>query len=327
MAGYSDLTATQLFLRPVRSFLLITLLVWGIGLNAQTAVDSSQQTDSLSTADSLQRLEALQADSLSKVPPPVRDTLRVQLQFPFASDSFRFRKRLFFSFTNPVRYTVSEKQWQGKEVVFYTTVALLLLFAFIKNGFRRYLSDLFGAYFRTTVRQRQVKEQLLQNPLPSLLFNTFFVLSGALFFSLTLEHFGLAGEIPFWLLALYSAFALAAIYAGKWVVLKFFGWVFQLSEATEAYLFVVFTTNKILGIVLLPFVVMLGFATGTLNAAAATLGLIVVALFFAYRYFLSYISIGRTVHIQALHFLLYLAAFEVLPLLLINKLLFVFLEN
>lgn len=299
----------------------------GIGANAQTAVDSLGQTDSLRNADSLQRIEVLQAYSLSTVPPPVRDTLRPRLQFSFASDSFRFRKRLFFNFTNPVRYTVSEREWQGKEVVFYTVVALLVLFAAIKNSFRRYLSDLFSAYFRTTVRQRQVKEQLLQNPLPSLLFNVFFVLSAALFFSLLMVHFGFAAGLPFWMLAVYSALALAVIYVGKWVVLKFFGWVFQLSEATEAYIFVVFTTNKILGIVLLPFVVLLGFATGTLSAATATLGLVVVACLFAYRYFLSYISIGRTVNVQAFHFLLYLAAFEVLPLLLINKLLFVFLEK
>lgn len=314
-------------MRPVKSFLLIVWLVLSAGANAQTATDTLRQTDSLLAADSLQKPEALRADSLANVLPPMRDTLRPRLQYSFASDSFRFRHRLFFTFTNPVRYTVSVREWQAKETIFYTVVALLILFAFIKNGFRRYLSDLFGAYFRTTVRQRQVKEQLLQNPLPSLLFNGFFVLSGSLFASLLLVHFSLAGETPFSLLGLYSAAALALIYAGKWAVLKFFGWVFQLSDATEAYIFVVFATNKILGIVLLPFVVLLGFATGALSAATATLGIVAVACLFAYRYFLSYISIGRTVHIQFFHFLLYLAAFEALPLLLINKLLFLFLEK
>jgi hypothetical protein len=129
------------------------------------------------------------------------------------------------------------------------------------------------------------------------------------------------------MLTLYSALALAMIYAGKFILLKFFGWVFQLSQATDAYIFVVFSTNKVLGILLLPFSVLLAFTNGSVNAAAVTLSLIVVACLFAYRYFLAYISINRTVPLNVFHFLLYLAAAEIVPLLLINKLLFLFLHE
>jgi hypothetical protein len=40
-----------------------------------------------------------------------------------------------------------------------------------------------------------------------------------------------------------------------------------------------------------------------------------------YRYFLSYVTIHRQIRINFLHFIIYLAAFEIAPLLLINKLL------
>lgn len=323
----SGLTGFRLFLRRVRFFLFIAFLFFGWSASAQTSIDSLRQVNSLRAADSLHRLDSLQADSLARVPPPIRDTLRPVLQLPFTSDSFLYRKRLFFSFTDPVRYSISEKHWQGKDVVFYAVVVLLLIFAVIKNGFRRYLSDLFGSYFRTTVRQRQIKEQLLQNPLPSLLFNVFFVLSAALFLGLLLEHFSLADEVPLWKLSLYGAFGLAVIYAGKFVLLKFFGWVFQLSDATDTYIFVVFSTNKVLGIILLPFTILLAFTFGSVNAAAATLSIIVVVCLFAYSFFLSYISINRMVPLNLFHFLLYLAAFEIMPLLLINKLLFLFLSE
>lgn len=312
---------TTLFLRLVRLLLFILFSFWCSGVKAQATGDS------LHVLDSLRHLDSLRADSLASVPPPVRDTIRPVLQYPFTSDSFLYRKRLFFRFTDPVRYSISEKRWQGKEVIFYAVVALLIVFAVIKNGFRRYLSDLFSSYFRTTMRQRQVKEQLLQNPLPSLLFNLFFLLSGALFLSLLAEHFALAEEVPFWMLAIYSLVALGIIYAGKFVVLKFFGWVFQLSEATDTYIFIIFSTTKILGVVLLPFIILLAFTYGAVNAAAATLSLIVVACLFAYRFFLSYISINRMVQLNLFHFLLYLLAFEIVPVLLINKLLFLFLQE
>lgn len=329
MCLFFNAMAERLFLRLVRFFLFITILLFSCSVRAQTQADSLRQ-DSVKAArlaDSLQRQKAL-ADSLSKVPPPIRDSVRPQLQFPFASDSFRYRKRLFYEFTNPVRYSISEREWEGKEVLFYSIVGLLLVCAIIKNSFRRYLPDLFGSYFRTTMRQRQVKEQLQQNPLPSLLFNIFFVLSGAVFAGLLFDHFDVADEqMPFWILALYSALALALIYAGKFVLLKFFGWVFRLQEAANTYIFIVFSTNKVLGILLLPFSILLAFTAGVVNTASVTLSLIMVGCLIAYRFFLAYISINRTVRIQFFHFLLYLAAFEILPVLLINKLLFLFLSE
>ena len=318
----------------MRILLLILVLFCGVVAGAQTstdslrlAADSSRRVDSLRSIDSLQRIDSLFADSLAKVRPPLRDSLQPVLRYAFASDSFRFYRHPFFSFTNPVRYTISERERQGKDIIFYCIVGLLILFALIKNAFRRYVSDLFSSYFRTTVRQRQVKEQLLQNPLPSLFFNAFFVLSGALFASLLVTYFSIAEEVPFWMLALYSAAALLIIYLGKFLLLKFFGWVFQLSAATDTYIFVVFSTNKILSILLLPFIILLAFTDGSLHAAAVTLSLIMIAGLFIYRYFLAYISVSRTVPLTVFHFVLYLAAVEILPLLLINKLLFLFLRE
>lgn len=318
----------------MRILLFILLWFWVLGASAQAPdeslrrkADSWRLVDSIQNVDSLQRLDLFLADSLAKVLPPIRDTIRPFLQFPFASDSFLYRKRLFFTFTDPVRYSISEKEWEGKEVAFYAIIALLIVFALIKNSFRRYLSDLFSSYFRTTVRQRQVKEQLLQNPLPSLLFNVFFILSGALFLSLLAEYFAVAEGAPFWMLAIYAAGILLTVYVGKFILLKFFGWVFQLSNAIDTYIFVVFSTNKVLGILLLPFIILLAFTYGTVNAAAVTLSIIVVAALFAYRYFLAYISINRMMQVSFFHFLLYFAAFEVVPVLLINKLLFLFLRE
>jgi hypothetical protein len=327
-----DAVFERLFLRPVKFLLIIVFLVLTAAATAQVPVDSAVKRDSLQVnvplqlSDSLLRLDSLQADSLSRIVPPVRDTLRPALQYGFGSDSFLLRSRLFFNFTNPVRYTISEKQWQGKDPVFYAVVALVLIFALIKNSFSRYLSDLYSAYFRTTVRQRQIKEQLLQNPLPSLFLNVFFILSAGVFASLLVMQFGY-GRLPFALLVLYSMAGVAIVYGIKFLLLKFFGWVLQLSEATDAYLFVVFSTNKILGIFLLPFIILLAFSSGTTNTVALTLSVVGILALYAYRYFLAFISVNHFLRLNFFHFLLYLAAFEVLPLLLINKALFTILRE
>jgi hypothetical protein len=232
----------------------------------------------------------------------------------------------YFRFTNPGRYTVSIRQWTGKEAIFYALIALLIFFAVIRNGFSRYINDLFKTFFRTTIRQRQIKEQLLQSPLPSLLLNVFFVLSVSLFAALALQHFALGTHYPFWLLYGYCLGALTLIYFGKFLVMKFIGWLLGSREAADTYIFVIFSANKIMGIALLPVLLVLGFNQGVISQVAITLGLVIVIGLFAYRFFLSFVSIQRQMAISFFHFALYLAAFEVVPLLLINKALLRFLQ-
>jgi len=240
-------------------------------------------------------------------------------------DSSYLELNPFFAFKKPMRYSITIKKWQGKEVIFYSIITLLIFFALVKNGFGRYVDDLVKTYFRTGINQKQSKEQLLQNPLPSVLLNLFFVLSIGLFLALLLQYFKLGLDFNFWLLYLYCILGLGSIYLVKFISLKFIGWIFQVSPSTDSYIFIVFTTNKIIGIVLLPFLVLLAFTYGLVTEAAMSLSIMVVCGLIAYRFFLSYISIRGQIRISFFHFVLYLLAFEVIPLLLINKLLFSFL--
>lgn len=255
-----------------------------------------------------------------------RDTIVVASGKFWQADSFLYTRHPYFNFTHPTRYAISIRQWQGKDVIFYSIISLLIFFALIKNGFYRYLQDLTKIFFRSTLRQRQLREQLVQSPLPSLLLNIFFLLSVGMFLTLVLQHSGMGMQIDFWMLFLYVVAALILIYGVKYLSLKFMGWALQVAEAADAYIFIVFTTNKILSIALLPFLIVLAFTSGVISQVATTLGVSLIVGLFAYRYFLSYVSIHRQIKVSFFHFFIYLCAFEIVPLLLINKVLFTFLS-
>jgi hypothetical protein len=201
-------------------------------------------------------------------------------------------------------------------------VGILLFFALIKNGFPRYMQDMFRMFFQTSVKQKQLKDQLMQSPLPSLLLNIFFVITAAFFLNLVLQYYNLGNQFNFWLLMLYCAIGLIIIYSIKFLFLKLFGWLFKITQATDTYIFIVFTTNKIISIFLLPFIILMSFTTGTVRQSALALSLLIVGFFFLYRFYLAFVSTHRYIKIKFFHFLLYLIAFELVPLLLINKLLF-----
>lgn len=303
----------------LRIYLLFILLLWGFVCPAQTDTLRRPETSRV-PVDTLLRPDSVRRDTLNI------DSLLPRIQVgPLRFDTLVYKHHPFLRFTDPVRLIITEKEWVGKEAFFYSIIGLLIFFALIRNAFGRYMQDLFKLFFRTTIKQRQVKEQLMAAPLPSLLLNIVFIISGGVYLALVFEHYGLGRQFNFWLLILYCAVGLTLIYGGKFLVLKVMGWVLRLSDATDAYTFVVFTTNKVIGIALLPFIVLLAFAAPTVAQAALTLSFIVVGGLFLYRFYLSYISVYRLVKLQFLHFLLYLAAFEIAPLLLINKLLFQFL--
>lgn len=299
-----DTTTPQLIKKPVVRPRIIK--------KDSTAIarDSLAKLDSIAVADSIKNTKVL------------RPSISLFKPLPFLSV---WNDHPVFRFTDPMRYSVTEKKWIGKEAIFYSMIGLLLFFALIKNGFGRYIQDLFSSYFRTTVKQKQIKEQLLQNPLPSMLLNLFFTLSIGMFLALLFQYFKLGLEFNFWLLYLYCVVGLVCVYALKFVSLKLLGWIFQVSTTIDSYIFIVFTTNKIIGILLLPFLVVLAFTKGVVNEAAMSLSIMVVFGLIAYRFFLSFISIRGQIRLSFLHFLIYLFAFEIIPLLLINKLLFTFL--
>ena len=226
----------------------------------------------------------------------------------------------FFDFSStPVLLRSDKKEFHGKELLFYTLIGLLLFFAFIRMSFPKYLLDLFRVAFRTTIKQRQISEQLVQAPLPSLLLNFFFLCTIGLYITFVLQHYHLAANYNFWLLYLYSFIGLAIIYLIKFLSLKFFGWLFNITATADGYIFIVFMINKIIGVYILPFLVLLAFTDDNIYEVAFIFSYLGVFGLLAYRFILSYGLVQNQIRLNPFHFFLYLCAFEIVPLLLIYK--------
>ncbi len=266
----------------------------------------------------------LQIDSLK-----IQDSLHVQ-------DSIRVQDSLQLRITDSLQKRVSEQQsaakvlkegdrrvFTGKEWLFYYLICLLILFGLLRRAFAKYFYDLFRVFFKTTLKQRQTQEQLLQSPLPSVFMNSFFILSAGLYANFLLQHFNLLIDENFWVQYLYCAGALAAIYSVKFIGLKMTGWLFNLSGVTDSYIFIVFIINKMVGIFLLPFLVLLAFTQGPIYNVAMITSWFGLGLLLIYRFILSYSAVRKEVKLNSFHFILYVLGFEVIPLLLIYKLLMV----
>lgn len=217
-----------------------------------------------------------------------------------------------------------ERVANDKDLLFYSLVLLIILFALLRRGFPKYFNDLFRLFFRTTLKERQISEQLMQTPVPSVLLNGFFAISAGFYCTFLLVHFKLNPAGEFWTLFLYCTGGLAAAYFVKFIGLKLSGWIFSLKSAANAYIFIVFIINKMIGILLLPFLFVLAFSTGGVYTVGLTLSWCLIGGLMIYRLFLTYMVVRNQVKVSPFHFFLYFLAFEIAPLLLVYKALLVY---
>ncbi len=207
---------------------------------------------------------------------------------------------------------------KGKDELFYILAGAVTLLAFIKIVFPKYFGNMFGLFFQTTLRSKQTRDQLLQNSLASLLMNVLFIACGGIYIALVVQMKGWV-SVDFWWLILYASIILLIIYCVKFAFLHFTGWVFNTKEAANTYIFIVFLSNKIIAVALLPFLLVLAFTGGQIAEIAFIISLFFIGAMLLYRYFVSLGSIRTDLSINPLHFFLYLCTVEILPLLLIYK--------
>jgi len=117
------------------------------------------------------------------------------------------------------------------------------------------------------------------------------------------------------------------VYIAKFMSLKFTGWVTGYKEVTNTYIFIIFLINKILGVLLLPFVIIIAFSIPSLITASVVLSLLVISLMFLLRFFRSYGLLQNKLKISRFHFFMYVIGVEIIPLLLIYKALILLLSK
>ncbi len=285
----------------------------------------------LSPADSIarrRRLDSIRAATAAVLPgkdsvPVVAGKTRLQPYYLVLLRSHPY----FNFFGKPRNEVVQSRADAGKEPLFYLLVGIVLYFAFIQLIFRKYLDNLFSFFFRASMRQKQIREHLMHSPVPALLLNIFFIISGGVFATFIFQYYQyhIAGTI--WRLMLYGVLALSILNLSKLIMLKLVGWIFSIKEAVNTYIFVVYSINKLIGIFLLPFVILLAFSERSVAQLLITLSFIMIVLLFMYRYIVAYVPVRREIKVSQFHFMIYILAFELMPLLLIYKVLIDFLEK
>ncbi len=327
----------------LKQLLLVLFLFGGLG-SCLAQVDSVQQAETTRIApgsvlpqvkkaviarDSTRTTVRSDADSaIFKDSLAVADSIRQAIQSRFPLEHIVDTGTYKIYETHPwlplhvaPRYMLTDyREPKSKDDLFYLMAGIVFCLAFIRAAFPKYFRNLFALFFRSSLRQKQAREQLLQDNMASLLLNLLYFISMGLFVALSIQY-GHWTALSFWILAPACALALVFVYLGKYLFLLFAGWVFNAKEAAVSYTFIVFMVNKVMGVVLIPFLLVLSFSHLSVVQASLTISFTLIGGFFIYRYLVSFGAIRSKLKVNPFHFFLYLCAVEVLPLILIYKVL------
>lgn len=269
------------------------------------------------TDSSLKRLDSLSADSAVVVK---KDTV-IPAATSYYSKLEKALKKSSFLNTSGTASTIinQERNQQGNEIIFYFLLGLMILLAFLRLFFSRYLSNLFRVFFNTSLRQSQLTDQLLQAKQASMFFNILFFFSAGIYTYFLLLHFKWIDQKDNLLYILACALGIAVVYFLKFINMKFTGWLTGQALVANTYLFIIFLINKILGILLIPFVIVIAFSPDYLKKPAVVISLLMIGVMLLLRFLRSFSLLHNQIKVSRFHFFLYIAGVEIMPVLLIYK--------
>ena len=225
------------------------------------------------------------------------------------------------------RYVISDVEIPHIQISqtadFYLLLFLCLMLGLIRFMDTRYFLNLWRAFWNPTLSNRQLKEQLQGSGLPNLLMNIFFTFAGGAYIYYVVRFFTPthSGVIPPSLLIIMLISGTGLIYLAKYAAVRFSGWAFRVEGITEHYLFNVFLINKVLGIMLVPFIIILAFADHQWAQQFVIISFVVAGILLLNRYIRSWQVFGSFFQYSKFHFFMYLCASELLPLAVLMKLL------
>jgi MFS family permease len=210
-----------------------------------------------------------------------------------------------------------------KTLEFYLILAIVLFLGIIRLTDPKYFTDLWLAFRNPQRNFRQSRDKLYQPSFTNFLMNIFFTLTAGFYLYYVAGSYirPTADKANPGLMLLLITVGMMAIYLIKYLVVRFSGWAFRVEGITENYIFNVFLINKVIAVVLLPFVILLAFGAPQWIEPSIIISTILLVFLFANRYVRSWTVFGSFFQYSKFQFFTYLCASELLPLAILIKLL------
>lgn len=205
---------------------------------------------------------------------------------------------------------------------FFLLVFLVALVAWIRIYYNKQYANIFRKTFQARYKPSVNRDDRLGPDLYTFVLNLIFVLSLGFMLYQTDQHYHLKKinlEGP--LLLIFYCFALLVVYSLKLLVYNFNGFVFDVEVLMREYTDYIYLNLKTLGLLVLPLNILVSYADKQYIDIIFVLFFIFYGVFWLLR-IITGMLYGISANISLSYLFLYLCTLEILPVLLLVKLLF-----
>jgi len=199
-------------------------------------------------------------------------------------------------------------------------VALFLLLALIRSTSETYIPQLFQSVFNKKIANRLFRERTTTLFNSSFLLDTFFTFITGIFIYQVVNHFSeFTSTEGLVYCGLFVAVFLTYLVV-KFSLYRISGTIFDTYSETQEYLFHAKTGNRVMGIILFPIVLFLFIVKGDFAEYLLYFGIVLVVILNTINILRGMLIIAQKVF-SVYYMILYLCTLEILPLLLVWKIL------
>jgi hypothetical protein len=204
---------------------------------------------------------------------------------------------------------------------FWLSLCLLAMLAWIRFGYTKDFQEQMNAFRNWGMNLQMVREIGLGVPFGVVLLNIFSALVISFYSFLLIEHFGLIHIEPSWVLMIGTFVLVAAILFLRYLLLKAAELISTHGKEIKLYIYYELQINRIIGIFLFPFILLIAFSPSPLNIYFFYASIVLLAALIMVR-FVKGFNLGISYFGNHLiHFLIYICALEIAPILIVVRLL------
>lgn len=231
------------------------------------------------------------------------------------------QKHIYFQ--NPITHlqrTPNEKLFMHTDWVLIVALLSLALFSWINLIYKKFISSIFlSAINLSTANKMFIERNIMTNRI-SFGLNIIYLINTSIigYFIFHYYNLGIIGCTGFETFSIFFGI-LSIIYSIKLFFLKIFDFILLSKKKFTEYYYNVFIYNKIYGIILFPLILTIPFTSNIISAILIKAAIVIFIILYLFR-LLRGIQISIQIRLSFFYLFLYLCTLEIIPILIIYKL-------
>ncbi len=269
------------------------------------------------------RLPDTSADSVAAIPVSTNpfDIIKVRPADQPAANGPGFRLRVE---KRDKPLSAKEKETNYRRFLFVSILIMFIVLTLIVTIFRILIEKIWKAFINDNLLNQLHREQSSGLAVAYLVLYLLFFINGGLFAFLAARHFGIAVSTSNLYSLLLCMGGIAGFMLAKHFVLWLVGFVFPIGKEVDAYQFTIMIFNIVIGLILVPVVLIIAYAPPSITGLVVFGALGLLGLIYLFLGLRGLFIGNRFMADNKFHFLLYLCAVEIAPLLVIYKIAMVY---